>query len=91
MVEPRDIAASLRRGLRDLPAAVQRWRVETGVDYAGHEAVWVWAMLRDGVDGVPFEDRDAIAEAVRLFVQERVPEANWVYVRFRGASERIPA
>ena len=77
--------------IKGLPAEVRSWLVEVGEDAAGEPAVWVWAILRDDTE----EDwefpkleeiREKVSEAVRRSLHESPP---WVYVRFRGESEKI--
>jgi hypothetical protein len=77
------------RNLPDLPVPVRAWRVETGCDATGDEAVWVWATLPD-----TWADR-ATRSQLRLAIREAVAgltqdARTWVYVRFRGESEAEP-
>ena len=80
-----DIEAALRHELRNLPTAVSGWEVETGIDWADNPAVWVWAYLTD--EEVDFETRSQLRDMVRDLVRRKTESRNWVYVRFRGASE----
>ena len=71
--------------LRNLPTPVSGWEVETGSDSTDSPAVWVWAYLTD--EEVDFETRSQLRDMVRDLVRRKTESANWVYVRFRGASE----
>ena len=74
------------KGMRDLPAKVHAWQIEEGSDSTGHRAVWVWVVLEE--DDVDFDRRSAIRARVRDEVKSVAkPEPDWVYVRFRTASE----
>ena len=83
----KSIEGSLRK-LRHLPAAVKAWRVETGPDATGGDAVWVWVTLRDeDVDPqTRAKLRDRVRHAIRSHAAAKEP---WVYVRFRGLSEFV--
>ena len=78
------IEAALAR-LRDLPAPVSSWEVETGPDATDDPAVWVWVMLAD--EGVDFQTRSRLRELVRDQVLDVTHDGSWVYVRFRTASD----
>ena len=69
--------------LRNLPTPVSGWEVETGPDWTDDPAVWVWVYLRD--EEVDFETRARLREMVRDRIGRET--SDWVYVRFRGASE----
>ncbi len=71
--------------LSALPARVSGWQVETGLDWADEPAVWVWALLED--EEVESAALDRLREMVRDCVHRAAGQAEWVYVRFRGASE----
>ena len=73
--------------LRELPAKVSSWEVETGPDATDDPAVWVWVMLAD--DGVDFQTRSRLREIVRDHVRHETNDGSWVYVRFRTASEPL--
>ena len=73
--------------LRELPAQVSSWQVETGPDATDDPAVWVWVMLED--EGVDFQTRSQLREIVRNQVRHQTNDGSWVYVRFRGASESV--
>jgi hypothetical protein len=74
------------RGMKGLPAKVHAWEIEEGADSTGHRAVWVWVVLEE--DNVDFERRSVIRDKVRDEVRRvATPEPEWVYVRFRTASE----
>jgi len=78
------------REIRGFPAGVRSWTIETGPDASGSDAVWVWVTLEDEA----FERRTTaqVRELIRQAVQRQGGEhAPWVYVRFRGASEEVPA
>ncbi len=79
------IESALRK-VKGLPAPVQGWRVETGEDSTGNEAVWVWVTLKD--EDLDSETTTQVRSLVRDAVHRKLgkPEP-WVYVRFRGASE----
>lgn len=78
-------AASIKSQLQelsDLPARVESWRVEEGVDWMNEPAVWVWAITeRDDVDG---DVRDRIRMIVRKVVGEAT-DGLWAYVRVHGS------
>ena len=79
------IESALRK-VKGLPAPVQSWRVETGEDSTGKEAVWVWVTLND--EDLDRDTRTRIRERVRDVVHRSLgKDEPWVYVRFRGASE----
>ena len=83
----KSIEESLRK-MRGLPAAVQAWRVETGPDATGDDAVWVWATLRD--EDVDARTRARLRDHVRAAIRSRLrAKQPWVYVRFRGLSESV--
>ena len=73
--------------LRELPAQVSSWHVETGPDATDDPAVWVWVMLED--EGVDFHTRSQLREIVRNQVRDQTNDGSWVYVRFRSASEPV--
>ena len=73
--------------LRELPAQVSAWQVETGPDATDDPAVWVWIMLED--EGVDFQTRSRLREIVRNQARSQTDDDSWVYVRFRGASEPV--
>ena len=75
--------------LGDLPTPVGGWLVETGLDSADQPAVWVWALLVE--DEVDFDTRSRLRDIIREKVGRRTGPAVWVYVRFRGATETVPA
>ena len=79
-----DIEATLGE-LRDLPTPVSSWKVETGPDATDNPAVWVWVMLQN--EEVDARTRARLRDMVRDLVRQKTDSANWVYVRFRGASE----
>ena len=82
-------AAAIRtalEALRNLPTPVSGWEVETGPDSTDDPAVWVWVYLRD--EEVDFETRTRLREMVRNRIGRET--SDWVYVRFRGASEVEP-
>ncbi len=79
------IESALRK-VKGLPAAVLDWRVETGEDSTGDEAIWVWVTLKD--EDLDRETRARLRTLVRDAVHDRLRKREpWVYVRFRGASE----
>lgn len=73
----------------NLPTPVSGWLVETGLDSADQPAVWVWALLVE--DEVDFDTLSLLRNMVFDKVQSRTGPSIWVYVRFRGASETVPA
>ena len=73
--------------LRELPARVCSWQVETGPDATDDPAVWVWVMLED--EGVDFQTRSQLREIVRGQIRQQTNDESWVYVRIRGASEPV--
>jgi len=78
------------RSIPNLPLEVPEWKVETGEDWTGDAAVWVWAILKDEdfEADVDREKRRALGEAVRdAVVQEGGDEPPLAYVRFRSVSE----
>ena len=75
--------------LGDLPTPVGGWLVETGLDSADQPAVWVWALLVE--DEVDFDTMSRLRNMVFDKVQSRTGSSTWVYVRFRGATETVPA
>lgn len=78
------------REIAELPPEVRTWTIETGPDWSGADAVWVWVVLDDEAfdRGITPQLRELIREAVWREGGEHPP---WVYVRFRGASEQVPA
>ncbi len=84
-----DEIESVLNEIQDLPTRVSGWLVETGVDSTDEPAVWVWALLED--DEVDFDTRSRLRDMVRKQVREKTGPSVWVYVRFRGASEKVPA
>jgi hypothetical protein len=89
-----DLEAQVKHALgklTDLPITVQAWQVETGGDWTGQDAVWVWAILDDAdlpIDDMAatHEERFTIRKAVRQAVRD-VAGDQQVYVRFRTTSE----
>jgi hypothetical protein len=79
-----DVTQLLNR-MRDLPAPVSKWEVETGADATGDDAVWVWAILEDAIWNKLSEDaRASLRESIRNAVSGAADKpAPWVYVRFR--------
>ncbi len=75
--------------LGNLPTPVSGWLVETGLDSADEPAVWVWALLAD--DEVDFDTRSGLRDMIRKKVRGKTGPSVWAYVRFRGASETVPA
>ena len=73
--------------LRELPAEVNSWQVETGPDATDDPAVWVWVTLE--VEDVDFQTRSQLREIVCNQVRRETNDGSWVYVRFRSASEII--
>ena len=72
------------------PAAVRSWKIETGPDASGADAVWVWVTLDD--DTFDWGTRSRVRDSIRQALERRGGvEAPWVYVRFRKASEPVPA
>ena len=71
--------------LIDLPADVVSWEVEVGPDATQEPAVWVWATLAE--DTVDAPTRAAVRDRVREAVRGVNGGEEWVYVRFRVASE----
>lgn len=80
---------SVLNEIGNLPTRVSGWLVETGLDWTDEPAVWVWALLED--DEVDFDIRSRLRDMVRKKVRGRTGPAVRVYVRFRGASETVPA
>lgn len=76
---------SALRDLQGLPVPVRSWRVETGPDATDDDAVWVWATLND--EDLTASTCARVRELVRSTLQELLDGGNWIYVRFRGASE----
>jgi hypothetical protein len=80
-----EIESALRE-VKGLPAPVENWRVETGEDSTGNEAVWVWVTIED--KDLNWETRTKVRALVRDAVRREFGKQEpWVYVRFRGASE----
>ena len=76
--------------LRELPAQVSSWQVETGPDATDDPqcgCAVVWVMLED--EGVDFQTRSQLREIVRNHVRHQTNDGSWVYVRFRTASEPV--
>jgi hypothetical protein len=89
-MSPEEVRQVLER--LELPVTVRGWEVESGPDWAGKSAVWVWAILKDedfDLDPeIRADVRERIREAVRLAAAGEEP---WVYVRFRAESETSAA
>ena len=78
------------REISEFPPGIRSWEIETGPDWAGGDAVWVWVTLDD--DAFDWDTRSRVRELIREAVWHAGGEhAPWVYVRFRGASEKVPA
>ncbi len=73
------------RQLRELPAPVSDWHVETGFDSTDDPAVWVWVTLKD--DEVEFAKRWKLRSIIDDLVCEKVGSFRLVYTHFRSASE----
>jgi hypothetical protein len=75
--------------LRDLHAPVRDWKVESGSDWSGDDAVWVWDIVDDDqLDHLSQDERadlrDRITNALKPNQYDSTP---LVYIRFRAASE----
>lgn len=66
-----------------LPALVQSWRVEEGINSMDDPAVWVWALTKQDIGD---EARDRLKMIVREFVSE-VTGGWWAYVLVRELCE----
>ena len=79
--------ASIRSRLEqlpDLPAGVEGWIVEEGVDYRDEPAVWVWGIVSwDGIDSDALHRLQVMARKV---VRETT-DGHWPYVLVRGVDE----
>ena len=68
---------------------VVRWIVETGSDWVGDPAVWVWPVL--DIDHIDFARQRGLREQVQEVVRNvtrRETGASWQpYVRFRSVSD----
>ena len=71
-------------GLRPDQASLE---VEKGYDSTGDEAVWVWVTLQHWPE---FAVRQQLREEVNEQVRDW-EKVDFVYVRFRDASELVPA
>jgi len=67
------------------PAPVRRWQIDIGEDATGEKAVWVWAIVEDA--DLSRDVINGLREMVGREVRHLVPDATWVYVRFRAMSE----
>ena len=71
------------------PTLIVRWIVETGSDWIGDPAVWVWPVL--DIDNVDSARQRALREQVQELVRNvthRETGASWQpYVRFRSVSD----
>ncbi len=77
----------IRKGLgrlKGLPAPVADWRVETGEDWVGDPAVWVWPVLAD--EDTDFDTCDELQDIVRdevaRLTRAKTGEPLWAFVRF---------
>lgn len=70
-----------------LPTPVGGWIVETGIDSADEEAVWVWAMLKE--DKVEFNKIEELESIITKQVEKIAGSDTTAYVRFRGVSEEV--
>jgi hypothetical protein len=86
-IENYAIEDSLTR-LANLPAPVRDWKIDIGEDATGELAVWVWATVDD--DDLTRAVRNELREKIDRQVRHIVPDASWVYVRFRAVSEAQP-
>jgi hypothetical protein len=78
------------KSIPNLPLEVPAWKVETGEDWSGDDAVWVWAILKDEdfEADVDRENREVIDRAVHQAVEQETGEPSpMVYVHFRTISE----
>ena len=73
--------------LSGLPTPVGGWIVETGIDSADEEAVWVWAMLKE--DKVEFNKIEELESIITKQVKKITGSDTSAYVRFRGVSEEV--
>ena len=90
MPEVVDLTETVERELmklRDLPAPVQSWRIEIGEDASGDMAVWVWAVVDDAK--LTRNVTSGLRSLIFHKVSDAVPNAKWVYVRFRATSEEM--
>ncbi len=75
--------------LEKFPTPKVQWIVETGSDWIGDPAVWVWPVL--DLDSIGSARRRALRELVQKLVRDvtrRETGASWQpYVRFRSVSE----
>ena len=71
-----------------LPMPLEAWHIESGPDWSGDPAVWVWILLRE--TNAPDPDIDNLFELQNI-VQERVSDLvdddSFVYVRIGDVSD----
>ena len=73
------------------PTRIVRWIVETGSDWVGDPAVWVWPVLVLDLDNIDPARQRALREQVQDLVRKVTRDetgASWQpYVRFRSVSD----
>ena len=85
--------ATIEAALRELraeplPMPLDAWHLESGPDWAGEPAVWVWILLRE--TDSPDPDIDNLFELqniVRERVKNLVDDDSFVYVRIGDVSD----
>ena len=71
-----------------LPMPLEAWHIESGPDWSGDPAVWVWILLRE--TNAPDPDIDNLFELQNIVherVKNLVDDDSFVYVRIGDVSD----
>ena len=71
-----------------LPMPLEAWHIESGPDWSGDPAVWVWILLRE--TNAPDPDIDNLFELQNIVherVSDLVDDDSFVYVRIGDVSD----
>lgn len=72
-----------------LPAPLDEWRIETGLDWSDDPAIWVWLPTGgDDMDNSEIDKLVALQDIVHDRVKTAVDDDSLVYIRFYPAPTR---
>ena len=72
-----------------LPAPLDEWRIETGLDWSDDPAIWVWLPIGgDDMDNSEIDKLVELQDIVHKRVKTAVDDDSLVYIRFYPAPPR---
>lgn len=84
-----EVVENILHEIKGLPVPVKQWKIETGPDHTGDDAVWVWAVLGNRKADWQWKHirriNDLVSHAVRAGADGTPP---LVYVSFQKLSEQ---